>query len=1034
MKKSITILALFMGSYFYGQDLPKVIPPSPETAALFKYQEYPVNYSTGLQQISIPLFQIKSGDLVVPISISYHAAGCKVEERDGPIAKGWSLNTGGAVSRTIHGSTDFGGGSQADYPFPYPFNTNISLSGNLDDLEYAQSIMHYTGNQDIVDVSDFVDSEYDIFSYNIGNNSGKLVFKDENSIKTPVLIPPKAFQINPIVSDNQLSSLIFLDDKGVSYEFSKGESNAFTTPSGGIGTTAYKLKKITASNKSDNINYYYQGDFQNRISINHQIVLEDAFVPVGEVLEPPYMPYKEKTITPTTSFQGYHTSRISEITYENGRAVFNLSDNNVNNNNEKLIESIEIYELNNNSQPMKTIKFHRSRLHWLMDQQTITNVLDSITFHDKTGKRVQKYAFEHYPTPAIDNSSTETILNFRYVDWWGYYNGLKDTDIVPGHPNVPLIPAITIYEIGNLHNLHLKEPNLNALKSGVLKKITYPTGGSTEFIYENNKYKSSTGRIKNGPGLRVAQIISEDSKEGFIKRTFKYGTSNDSDIGFIDLEPRLEYLWDQFLNVYYPKAFYEPLFYMHRNRTYHSSFVSGLSEIAQRPIRYTQVTEYKGTESSNTGKTVYEYDHISWSPRTTRYNKWDIPSYNYWNTPMLKEKTDYIRVTNGLQTTYEPQKKLVNHYTTNLIDEIKGLHVHRNITASSPSNARIDEFNRPEAYVYLEINTRYLLHTDVYSAQEYKIPVGTKNLTSSIETIYNNEGDIVNATSYEYNLDQLVSKVTKKHNGAIYETTDIKYAPEFAFNHIESVQNANGTFSDVETPNLYQKMKTNNLMNYEVEKTTTINGKVAAALVSTYKQKDLQNSSESIFLNENVYTLHAKGLTDYENVSVNEDFFNDEGLVLDPRLKKEYSIRKYNKKGKPEEVLRADGVPIVYVWGYNGQYPIAKIENATFTAGKTNTITQAQQTDIDDAELAAENDIDEASEISLQATLKLLQEGFPNAMVTTYTYDPLIGITSMTDPRGYMVYYEYDDSNRLKQVKDAKENIITDNKYHYKNQ
>jgi YD repeat-containing protein len=69
----------------------------------------------------------------------------------------------------------------------------------------------------------------------------------------------------------------------------------------------------------------------------------------------------------------------------------------------------------------------------------------------------------------------------------------------------------------------------------------------------------------------------------------------------------------------------------------------------------------------------------------------------------------------------------------------------------------------------------------------------------------------------------------------------------------------------------------------------------------------------------------------------------------------------------------------------------------------------------------------------LRAKLQKLRDDFPNAQVTTYTYDPLIGVTSITDPKGYTIYYEYDEFNRLKQVKDADGNILSNNQYNYKN-
>lgn len=55
------------------------------------------------------------------------------------------------------------------------------------------------------------------------------------------------------------------------------------------------------------------------------------------------------------------------------------------------------------------------------------------------------------------------------------------------------------------------------------------------------------------------------------------------------------------------------------------------------------------------------------------------------------------------------------------------------------------------------------------------------------------------------------------------------------------------------------------------------------------------------------------------------------------------------------------------------------------------------------------------------------------SLMTSYTYDPLIGVTSITDPRGRTVYYHYDAFNRLEQVKDHEGNILNKNEYNYKN-
>ena len=55
--------------------LPKITASSPEASAIAKYGNYNVNLYSGLPDISIPLYEIKVGEISVPISISYHASG-----------------------------------------------------------------------------------------------------------------------------------------------------------------------------------------------------------------------------------------------------------------------------------------------------------------------------------------------------------------------------------------------------------------------------------------------------------------------------------------------------------------------------------------------------------------------------------------------------------------------------------------------------------------------------------------------------------------------------------------------------------------------------------------------------------------------------------------------------------------------------------------------------------------------------------------------------------------------------------------------
>jgi YD repeat-containing protein len=66
-----------------------------------------------------------------------------------------------------------------------------------------------------------------------------------------------------------------------------------------------------------------------------------------------------------------------------------------------------------------------------------------------------------------------------------------------------------------------------------------------------------------------------------------------------------------------------------------------------------------------------------------------------------------------------------------------------------------------------------------------------------------------------------------------------------------------------------------------------------------------------------------------------------------------------------------------------------------------------------------------------------LQQALPNAQVTTCTYKPLVGVTSITEPDGTTPYYEYDGLGRLTAayiLNDGIKEYLQDLDYHYANQ
>ena len=53
----------------------------------------------------------------------------------------------------------------------------------------------------------------------------------------------------------------------------------------------------------------------------------------------------------------------------------------------------------------------------------------------------------------------------------------------------------------------------------------------------------------------------------------------------------------------------------------------------------------------------------------------------------------------------------------------------------------------------------------------------------------------------------------------------------------------------------------------------------------------------------------------------------------------------------------------------------------------------------------------------------------PNALVTTYKFNPLVGMIEVIDPNGLKTTYEHDDLGRLKHVLDHGSNLLLSIKY-----
>ena len=143
------------------------------------------------------------------------------------------------------------------------------------------------------------------------------------------------------------------------------------------------------------------------------------------------------------------------------------------------------------------------------------------------------------------------------------------------------------------------------------------------------------------------------------------------------------------------------------------------------------------------------------------------------------------------------------------------------------------------------------------------------------------------------------------------------------------------------------------------------------------------------------------------------------------------SYERFNANGKLIQSRLPDGSPVSYIWGYNEQYMVAAVANVEYSG------LQAYKNQID---ILSSQDDDSCgndqncNESALRNYLNAMQAALTTAQVTFYTYDPLVGVTSVTSPNGIVTYYVYDDFYRLSEVRDQDGNLLSKNEYNITNE
>jgi len=266
--------------------------------------------------------------------------------------------------------------------------------------------------------------------------------------------------------------------------------------------------------------------------------------------------------------------------------------------------------------------------------------------------------------------------------------------------------------------------------------------------------------------------------------------------------------------------------------------------------------------------------------------------------------------------------------------------------------------------------------------------VGRSNLIKSEKTEYFPDGKkLITIDRHEYNTQDYPLKTSSTTPDNTINETSYKYS--------------------VEKGNLYLINK--NILSIPLETETKKDGITISKIESVYPI----SQSEAIAKTSGLALPYQVNSTDLQNTASTEVTYD-----------------KYDSKGNLQQYTTKDGIPTTIIWGYNQTQPIAKVVGATLRD-----IPQPLVTAIVNA-----SDLDAANSSNEPALITTLDDfrknsNMANYQITTYTYDPLIGVTSITPPSGIREVYIYDAANRLKEIREnsATGKLLKEFKYNYKN-
>ena len=978
--------------------VPQVIPPSPTVRGLCKYGEIPVDYSTGIPDITIPLYTLKCGSLELPITLNYHAGGIRVDEAASWVGLGWSLKAGGTIGVTTNGYNDC-------FSFPYDIPTfeelqegyfNGYTSSQLNEWHIYQATH---------------DTHPDIFSYSIGGHSGQFLY-DLKERKFYDANGQKNLKITH-AGGNSDYHFVAYDRKGNRYLLDEKETLTVTGGNPWTFDTAWNLSKMVSASGCDSISFDYGSPKTER---------ETVMLPTSRTFG---LDQEEEW------HDGWHCVNSTADTYLGSRLSINSTTRTYN------TRKMETIVASNGLSVEFNMVYGRMDLHDISGAPAA--YLSSIVVKDASGNRIRKWEFQYGHFVSYMNNSDDStaayrlklaalkeygtddsdvnVYRFSYYgeeagepqmpyrhsfagkDAWGFCNGqptpAQAKDFLKAYPNFQGV-HFNMYKSlagGTVYNRNLavsnttgedKAANALYMHTYSLRRITYPTGGYSEFVYEPNHF-SCTDNFATvsesfeeeytaiGAGQRIKEIITHDGKRPN-RRTFTYSE------GELPAMPHFiqRKVYQTPAGIWGVAESEKPK-YNDEVRTYLEMYPAPYNTVSLSNgsnVGYTTVTEH-----FEEGRTVYDY-----TPHNMSYQSYSVVTpaggsvvdcveyggyVTYASVNMPTERTsDRYNSFHGLygtcfnrgllsgKRTYDNRNRLLHQevltYNHSRLHRIPGIDFQRipgmvnflGYTASTGTQAVEPSF----------------------AINFYWHMVGLSQLTKKVATEYTYDGNMqkthVTTTHYTYNADNLLASTRTVDSCGDSVVVNTLYP------------------SDIPSAAFCQGMVEKNMLDYPIETVRKHNGSTVSAGLTLY------GLFGGGYYPSAYYTYRP---------SAPDAAFTPFGGSVQSEYGTPDAVITHYEHGRIASMKGKDNVVNNYLWGYHWEYPIAEIRGIPYSV-LTSVLTPSAYGSMSTVPTS---------------TLTSLRSLFTTAQVSCYSYLPGIGMQYMQGADKGVRKFGYDSLGRF---------------------